>query len=379
MRHTIRTSIFALLPILAACGDDGGLDAPGTTESTTDSSTGEPTTTAPEGTEASSGAGSTTSVDPDTSGTPDGSSDDGSTSTGEPAQVELEVIAAFDPAAYGFPEGLAIDGDDAIVGFAFTGAVERVALGDGARSALAVTPPLPANTSFVTGVVLDAEGRVHAAVVSFTAELAAGIYRAPADGGDAVLWASDPAMVFPNGLAWDDGGRLYVTDSAFGGVFAVDTDGLVSPWLQDPWLAGDPSNCGGTGDIAVGANGVVWTEDALLVAGNDLGVLVRVPIEADGTAGTPEAIAGPDCALVGMDGIVLDDDGSVIAALNRTNRLVRIDTDGDTAVLAEGAPLDYPASLAFAGDGSLVVTSFALGEFFAMGTPAPALVRVTLP
>lgn len=369
-----------MLPVFAACGDDEPGAANGT-ESTQSSSTTS-TTAATDSTATTTGADSSTTDDPITGSSAESTADDSSTSggsTGDPEQVELEVIVAFDPAAFEFPEGLVLDGTDAIVGFAFTGAVERIALADGVRSAFAATPPPPPNTSFVTGIGLDGQGRVHAAVVSFTADLTAGIYRAQPDGGDAVLWASDPAMVFPNGLAWDKGGRLYVTDSVFGGVLTVDADGLVTPWIEDPLLAGDPSNCGGTGDIAVGANGLVWTADALLVAGNDQGVLVRVPIEDDGSAGVPEAIAGPDCELVGMDGIALDEDGSVIAALNRTNRLVRIANDGTTTVLAEGAPLDYPATVAFAGPGELIVTSFALAEFFAGGDPAPALVRVTLP
>ena len=43
---------------------------------------------------------------------------------------------------------------------------------------------------------------------------------------------------------------------------------------------------------------------------------------------------------------------------------------------------DFPATVAFAGEGedrSLVVTNFALAEFSAMGTPAPALLKATWP
>lgn len=51
-------------------------------------------------------------------------------------------------------------------------------------------------------------------------------------------------------------------------------------------------------------------------------------------------------------------------------------------VLAEGPPLDFPATVAFAGEGedrSLVVTNFALAEFSAMGTPTPRLLKATWP
>lgn len=375
LSHTAQTAIVALL--LAACGDDG--DATASTETTGASTSATDVSTTDPG--SSSGGGSLSTSDGSSSD--DGSSDSsgGSSTTGGDG-LALEAVVDFDPAAFELPEGLIIDGGDAIVGFAFTGAIERVALADGARTPLAVTPTPPPNTSFLTGLGLDGDGVIHAAVASFTADLAPGIYRAPADGGDAELWASDPAMVFPNGLAWADDGALYVTDSAYGGVFVVDAAGIVAPWVQDPLLAGDPTNCGAMGTISVGANGLVWTDGALIVSGNDMGVVLRIPIAEDGTAGTPETIAGPDCALAGIDGIALDDDGSVVAAINRSNRLVRIDDAGAIEVLAEGPPLDFPATVAFSGEGedrSLVVTNFALAEFSAMGTPAPALLKATWP
>lgn len=373
MPRSILTTMFCSALVLGACTDDGQSNGDTTTGASTTDAVGSSST------EGSTGAtpGSTTSSGDDGSTTLDADSGSGDSTGG--GEVELEVIVAFDPAAFELPEGLLVDGGEAIVGFALTGAIERIALADGVRSPLAQTPPPPANTSFVTGIDRDAEGRVLAAVVSFTADLAPGIYRAPAAGGDAVLWASDPALVFPNGFAWGDDGTLFVTDSAYGGVMTVDADGVVAPWVQDPLLAGDASNCGGTSSIAVGANGIVRDGDSLLVAGNDTGVLVRVPIADDGSAGEIEVVAGPDCELAGIDGIALDDDGTVVAAINRADRLVRIATDGSHTVVAEGAPLDFPATPVFTDAGDLVVTSFALGQLLAGGDPHPALVRVHLP
>jgi sugar lactone lactonase YvrE len=375
LSHTAHTALVALL--LAACGDDGDATISTETSGETSNATDVPGSSSDGGSITTNDGSSSEDESSDASG-----DSSGDTTTTGGGVLEFEVVAAFDPAAFELPEGLVIDGGDAIVGFAFTGAIERVALVDGARTPLAVTPPPPPNTSFVTGLGLDGEGAIHAAVVSFTAELAPGIYRAPADGGDAELWASDPAMVFPNGLAWADDGALYVTDSAYGGVFVVDAAGIVAPWVQDPLLAGDATNCGAMGTVAVGANGLVWTDGALMVSGGDLGVLLRIPIAEDGTAGAPETIAGPDCELAGIDGIALDGDGSVVAAINRSNRLVRIDDAGAIEVLAEGPPLDFPATVAFAGEGEdrpVVVTNFALAEFSAMGTPTPSLLKATWP
>jgi hypothetical protein len=293
----------------------------------------------------------------------------------------VEVVASFDPAAFELPEGLAVSGDDAYVGFAFTGLIDSLPLDGGARASFASLPPPPPNTSFMTGLGFDGDGNLYGALVSFTADAQAGIYRAPPAGGTASLFASHAQMVFPNGLAWGPDGTLYVTDSVFGGLFSVDAAGVATPWLTDPLLGGDPTICGGQADdIAVGANGVAFSAGSLYVAGSDHGVLLRVPIEADGSAGAVAVVAGPDCALAGLDGIVVDDDGSVIGALNRADRVVRIDAgSGDVSTIAEGAPLDFPASLAFGGQGedrALYVTSFGLALFLAGEVPSPALVRI---
>jgi sugar lactone lactonase YvrE len=382
---TLTSTLAAALLHLACTADDGGppnADGTDTEPAATDTepaatamSTGDtdPATTG-DVTDASGGSDDTTTaaIDETTAG------DD---STGEPAEPEVDVLVELDAEAFELPEGLVIDGDDAVVGFAFTGAIERVALEDGARTPFAATPPPPPNTSFVTGVTLDDAGRLYAAVVSFTAELQAGIYRAPAEGGAAELWASDPGLVFPNGLAWDDTGRLFVSDST-AGISTIDADGLVLPWFQDAQLAGDPTACDQDAAFTVGPNGIAWTPEALWVASSDRGILASVAIGPDGEAGAMELVAGPDCTLGGIDGITLDDDGSVIAAVNRQDRLVRIAADGTVTTLVEGPPLDFPASLQWGGRGedrALYVTSFALDGFLG-GLPAsPAIVRVRLP
>lgn len=373
MTRTRIAPVLTLLATLAACTNGGGGDEPASTEDTgSSSSTLEPTAT-------------TTTLDPTTSS---GDADSGSTtddttettavdtSTGEPADPVVEIVVALDPDAFELPEGLFLAGDEAIVGFAFTGALERIALTDGTRTPLGATPPPPADTSFITGVTQDADGRTYVALVSFTADLQAGVYRTEADGGDATLWASDPAMVFPNGFAWDPDARLFVSDST-GSILVVDTDGTVTPWFSDPQLLGDPTACDQTAAFTVGPNGIAWTEGALWVASSDNGILARVAIEADGSAGTLELVAGPDCALGGIDGITLDADGTVVAAINRQDKIVRIDGTGTITTIVEGEPLAFPATVEFADDGALYVTNFSLADVFAGTPPTPSLARVT--
>lgn len=367
---TLATTLLLLTGslFLAACDDGGGTGTGGT-----GGAGGDGGTTAQGGT---GGAGGGTGGEAGGAGATGG--------TGGGAAAVATVVLELDPAKYELPEGLAIVGNTAYLGYAFTGAIEKVDLANGARSAFAAAPPPPPNTAFMTGVGLDGQGQTYAAYVSFTPDAAAGVYRAPAAGGDATLWASEANMVFPNGFAWDDAGTLYVTDSAHGGVFRVAADGTAEPWVQDALLEGNPPACGQPADaLSVGANGLVWTKEALYVASSDQGLVARVPILGDGSAGGVEVLAGPDCEdLGGIDGITLDEDGSLVGAVNRSNKLVRISTKGDVEVLFEGAPLDFPASLAFAGTGAdraLYVTSFALGTFTSGGDAKPALVKVTLP
>ena len=293
----------------------------------------------------------------------------------------VEVLASFDAEQLELPEGLAIHDDQLLLGFAFSSTVDTFDLGGGSRAPFAAFPIPAPNTGFFTGVTTDADGAVYGALVSFSPDPVAGEYRAATAGGIPELFASHAQMVFPNGFVWDDAGTLFVTDSATSTVFSVAADGTVAPWISDPLLAGDPLACGGQpDDIAVGANGVVWTEGALFVASSDQGLVARIPIESNGSAGAIEVLAGPDCSmLAGIDGLALDEDGTLVGAVNRTDRLVRIEADGTVTVLLEGAPLDFPASLVFEGSGddrALYVTSFALARALAGEPASPALVRV---
>jgi sugar lactone lactonase YvrE len=232
----------------------------------------------------------------------------------------------------------------------------------------------------MTGLTIDSAGALYGALVSFTADAQPGVYKAPATGGAATLFASDPAMIFPNGFAWTDDGTLFVADSAFGGVFRISPDGTTTPWLQDDSLAGDPTACGGAAsDLSIGANGIVRQGQTMFISSTNKGVLVKVPIGTDGSAGPVSIVAGPDCSIAGIDGIALDDDGTIIGAINKQNKLVRIDGAGGITTLVEGGKLDFPASLVFAGKGAdraLYVTSFAYLSATTGGTPHPSLLRV---
>lgn len=281
----------------------------------------------------------------------------------------LERVASFDPALGQLPEGLAVAGDTVYVGFAPTGVVARVDLATGAAQPWGKLPAPVPGKGFMTGLAARG-GEVLAALVSFTPEVAAGVYRIPAAGGDAVLLASAPAMAFPNAIV-PDGDALLVTDSGSGTVFRI-TGGTVTPWAKDPLLAGDQAACGAGFGFEIGANGLVVEPDAVYTVNTDKGTLVRIPRNPDGSAGAPAVIAGPDCAgLGGADGLVRDGDGFLVA-VNRQDRIARVSAAGEVTEHATGDALDFPASLARAGE-RWIGTSFAFARASAGTSPAPGL------
>ena len=72
----------------------------------------------------------------------------------------------------------------------------------------------------------------------------------------------------------------------------------------------------------------------------------------------------------------------MIVAVNRSNKLVRVQQDGTFETIAEGPPLDFPASLAFQtldGKRRLLVTNASLISIAAPEmTPAPSVVAIDL-
>ena len=295
--------------------------------------------------------------------------------TDDAAPPELQRLASFDPAQGQLPEGLAVIGDTAYVGFAPTGVVARVELATGASQPWGKLPAPVPNKGFLTGLAARG-GEILAALVSFVPEVQAGVYRIPASGGDAVLLASSPAMPFPNAIGVD-GDSLLVTDSGSGTVFRI-AGGAATPWAQDALLAGQENACGpGTSaGFPIGANGLVVEQDAVYVVNTDKATLIRIPRNADGSAGAPAVLAGPDCAaLGGADGLVRDGDGFLVA-VNRQDQIARVTGAGDVSVYARGETLDFPASLTRAGS-RWVGTNFALAKAMAGGSPQPGLFSLT--
>jgi len=293
------------------------------------------------------------------------------------------LVAGFDAAKGELPEGLAFRDGTPYVGFAPSGTVARVDVANGSSQSFAQLPgPLP-NQGFMTGLAFDAAGALYAALSSSAKEVESGIYRASKDGGDAILFAKHPDMTFPNGLAFDGAGQLWVTDSSKGAVFKIAPDGTTTIFSDHELLKGQRGFCGPGTDSGfdVGANGIALGDGVIYVTNSDKASVIEIAIAAaDGSAGGVRTLAGPLCdQLGGADGLARMPGGSLIAAANRLNQVVRVETNGSTAVLGGGAPFDYPASVVVASErdaATLWITSFALASATAGSDPHPGLVRL---
>jgi sugar lactone lactonase YvrE len=289
-------------------------------------------------------------------------------------------MASFSPSAFELPEGLVVRNGKAYLGFAPLGRIVEIGP-NGAQRTYATVPAGYAD-GYLTGMVFDAAGNLFVASTRNNpgaTKVVPAIYKIPPtiDGGLVDHpFATDPNLVFPNGLAFDTRGTLYVTDSATGVVLAVSAEGKVSTWASGPALSGSPS-CPAPLPFPMGANGIVMTPESAFVANTAKGSIVRISILPDGSAGAQTTLF-EDCRYVGLDGLARATDGSLWIAQNGApGRILRATESGDVSVVHAGAPLDGPASLAFDREGkSLLVTNAA---FFSVaadgGAPAPSLLR----
>jgi sugar lactone lactonase YvrE len=279
------------------------------------------------------------------------------------AAVDIEPVVVYDPAAGELPEGVAIDKrGDVFVSLNPLGQVRKVGR-DGSQSTLATLP------GEVVGLAVDAPGNVLVAVASFD-PATSGVYRIARDGTFARLPGTG-AIVFPNGIAFDKVGNVYVTDTVLGAVWRVPArGGPAEVWFQSPLLEGS-----GVFDFGfpLGANGIAFRHNELVVSNTEGARLVRIPIERDGSAGAAAILAeGP--ALLAVDGIAFDVHGNVWAAVIAQSTIVRVSPQGDVTTVATAADgLDWVSSISFGKNGDLWAVNFAIGP---PGGPGPALLRL---
>ena len=284
------------------------------------------------------------------------------------AAVDVAVVVDYDAAAGELPEGVAVDKrGDVFVSLSPLGQVRKISR-DGSETTLAQVVP-PGTGNGVVGLAVDAPGNVYVAAATLD-PATSGVYKIARDGSFARLPGTGP-IVFPNGVTLDKEGNVYVTDTILGAVWRVPVaGGPAEVWYQSPLLAG--SGIFGFG-FPLGANGIAFRQNAIVVGNTEGARLVRIEVEPDGNAGAVTVLA-EGLALLAVDGIAFDVHGNVWAAVISQSTIMRVSPGGTMTTVATAADgLDWASSIAFGKNGDLWAVNFAIGP---PGGPGPALLRL---
>jgi sugar lactone lactonase YvrE len=288
------------------------------------------------------------------------------------------LVVSFDPALGQLPESIAEDP----AGNLYVSIANTVVKVDTA-SAVSTFATLPISAAaFATGVKLGPDGFLYVASAAFDPTLAASfVWRLSLDTAAVEQVAAlDPAG-FPNDLAFDDDGNIYVTDPFLGQVWKIDGSGEATVWLSDPAFDGNPS--APALGAPFGVDGIAFDRNKRhLYFGNlDFGTILRVRLASDGSPGDLELFA-EDARLVGADGIAFDRAGTLFVAVNAQDRIAKVDRRGRVSVVAEGGLLDGPSGFVFGvrpcERHTLFISNFAISRALGLqpGVPRPGILSL---
>ncbi|MGB8022547.1 MAG: SMP-30/gluconolactonase/LRE family protein [Candidatus Nanopelagicales bacterium] len=191
----------------------------------------------------------------------------------------------------------------------------------------------------------------------------------PDGSADTVKFGSN-SFPAPNGMAFDPGGNLYVSDSFQGAIFRIDDPancaGACTPELvaHDPLLAT-------AGHPPFGANGLAFNADqsALFIANTGDDRVLKLDLHSKTLSVFAESVNG-------ADGLAFDDRGRLWVAANQADELVALNENGRVVaslgefqgINRDGSPdgLLFPASLSIQGR-HILVTNLALPLTGAVG------------
>jgi sugar lactone lactonase YvrE len=265
----------------------------------------------------------------------------------------LETLVSFNSQALETPENLVVDKSGTIyINLAITGEIRKIAP-DGTQSTLINlplgAPPLTVCGPFfdgLTGLVQDPEeGTLYAALAS--CDLASrGIWRISKNGHGKLI-ANLPLAALPNGIVLEDG-NIYVADTFLGVIWRVPAaGGTAEVWLDHPLLKLPPGAPAGS----PGPNGIKIFKKEIYVSHSTAGTIIAVPINRNGTAGTPRIHAQLP-SPTGCDDFSFDVHGALYCATNPFETVVKINQDGSSEVVLTAADgLDGPTATAFGRKG----------------------------
>ncbi|MEU0677239.1 hypothetical protein ABZ330_30925 [Streptomyces sp. NPDC006172] len=257
---------------------------------------------------------------------------------------EPRIASHFSLSAEQQPENITVDRTgSAYLTFSFARQIVRIAPGGHAQVLATLPAPAKASTpnlgkAFVGGIARADDGTLYVTYATGTADLT-GVW-AVSPGGRPHRIAALPADGLPNGLALDQHTRkVYVTDSVHGVVYRLPARG----GKATVWAGGDalePSTF-------AGANGLKLHDGAVWATNLDKGTVLRIPVTAHGAAGTVEVHA---TGMPSIDDFAFTGHGDTLLAARDDNEVDLVRPDGThTAVLTAADGLQTPTSVAVHG------------------------------
>jgi sugar lactone lactonase YvrE len=236
---------------------------------------------------------------------------------GKFAPIEATTVATWEARA--FLENLAVDAEGAVFVTVYShNRVDRYDPTTGATTTFAELPAPPMGLAFDPSGVLWVTGG--------TLREGPGYIWRVEQKGAVRQWCKIRDALFINGCTMHpNGGSLLVCESASGHILTVDLD---QPDRWDVWLQGDRLRPIVPG--YPGSNGIKIREDWAWISVSGRRLMVRVPIEPDGSAGNVEIAATRLLA----DDFAFGISGSVYITTHPEHTLVRLDPSGARTTLA---------------------------------------------
>ena len=242
--------------------------------------------------------------------------------------------ASVGPVRLDHAEGVAVDGDGSIWCGGEAGQVYRIPP-DGSSIEVRVA----ADGGFTLALVFGPDGLLYYVDLERRA-----VMRLDPAGGKPEPFVEGSIdgheLKFPNALAFDRAGNLYLTESYSAtdpgpGVYRIDPSGGGELWSDGPFLF---------------ANGVAVAPDqtAVYVAETWSRRVTRLPILDGGSASSPEIVTELPGVL--PDGLGFGPDGFLYVACYQPSQVIRIDADGTPTVLIrddDAIVLAHPTNIAF--------------------------------
>ncbi|MGQ0732183.1 MAG: SMP-30/gluconolactonase/LRE family protein, partial [Acidobacteriota bacterium] len=280
------------------------------------------------------------------------------------AEYKAWVLATFEDT----PEGLAVDpAGNIYAALMHVGKIMKVTPG-GKQELLAIVPSAQdVGKGEVVGIDLDKAGNIyvaykqnspkyeatnlrdpfHAACRDATVTLS-GVYKIDATTRRVTALATRRdgwPFCFPDDVAIDSQGNVYLTDLTYSGIWKLSPDGKkVERWSSHPLLNWSATPYSG---LPLGVNVLVLDKDErnVYAATNGDPMIVRIPINPDGSAGEPTVISRGHSPF---DGIEFDERGNIYVSEILRNELWVLSPDGSQRMLVADrrtAPLDNNTSI----------------------------------